>query len=122
MQRDLFGNNASKCVYASVCESRPVFKALHINWSNGCLTLLIVSRITYQLRESQMPAEMSEDVDLSTPLEDGMSLAEKMALWNTAELSDFPPEPAPIDQQLDGAQISPRYQEVRSFLLDGLAY
>ena len=65
---------------------------------------------------------MSEDVDLSTPLEDGMSLAEKMALWNTAELSDFPPEPAPIDQQLDGAQISPRYQEVRSFLLDGLAY
>jgi hypothetical protein len=75
MRRNLFGNNASKCVHASVFESRP-----YEHWSNGCLTLLIVSRITYQLRESQMPAEMPEDVDQSTPPEDGMSLAEKMAL------------------------------------------
>ena len=69
-----------------------------------------------------MPAEMSEDVDLSTPPEDSMSLGEKMARWNPAERPDFPPEPAPVDQQLDEVQVPPKYQEVRSFLLDGPAY
>jgi hypothetical protein len=66
-----------------------------------------------------MPAKMSEDEVLPTPPEDSMSPAEKMALWNTA---DFLPVPAPVDQQLDEVQEPPRYQEVRSFLLDGPAY
>ena len=69
-----------------------------------------------------MQAEMSEDEGLSTRSEDGMSPAEKIALWNTAEHPDFPPEPAPVDQQLDRVQVPPRYQEVRSFLIDGPAY
>ena len=51
-----------------------------------------------------------------------MSPAEKMALWNTAEHSDFLPMPAPVEQELDEIQEPPRYQEVRSFLLDGPAY
>ena len=69
-----------------------------------------------------MPAEMLEDEDLSNPPEDGMSSAEKIAFWNTAEHFDFLPEPTPVGQQLDEVQVPPRYQEVRSFLLDGPAY
>ncbi|KAF2191687.1 hypothetical protein K469DRAFT_695833 [Zopfia rhizophila CBS 207.26] len=67
-------------------------------------------------------SEMSEDVDLSTPPKDGMSLTEKMARFYDAEHPDFPPEPTPVDQQLDEVQVPPRYQEVRSFLLEGPAY
>jgi len=69
-----------------------------------------------------MPTVMSEDEDLPTPPEDGMSPAEKMAHWNTAEHSNFLSVPAPVHQQLDEVQEPPRYQEVRSFLLDGPAY
>jgi len=65
---------------------------------------------------------MLEDEGLHTPSEDGMSPAEKMALWNTAEHSDFVPVPASVERELDEVQEPPRYQEVRSFLLDGPAY
>lgn len=68
-----------------------------------------------------MQADLSDDEDLSTPPEDGMSAAEKVANWDTHD-SMFLPEPAPIDQQLDEIRGPPRYQEVRSFLLDGPAY
>jgi hypothetical protein len=69
-----------------------------------------------------MLLEMSEDEDLPIPSEDGMSPAEKMAFWNTAEHSNFLPVPAPVEQELDEVQEPPRYQEVRSFLLGGPAY
>ncbi|KAH8802569.1 hypothetical protein F5884DRAFT_887230 [Xylogone sp. PMI_703] len=74
--------------------------------------------IAHQFCKSQMPAEMLEDEGLPTPSEDGMSPVEKMAFWNTTEHSDL----APFEQVLDEVQEPPRYQEVRSFLLDGLAY
>ena len=69
-----------------------------------------------------MVAEMLGGEGLLTPSKVGMSPAEKMALWNTAEHSDFVPAPAPVKQELDEIQEPPRYQEVRSFLLDGPAY
>ena len=69
-----------------------------------------------------MVVEMLGGEGLLTPSKDGMSPAEKMALWNTAEHSDFVPAPAPVKQEPDEIQEPPRYQEVRSFLLDGPAY
>lgn len=65
---------------------------------------------------------MLEDESLPIPSDDGMSPAEKMALWNTAEHSDLLAMPAPVERELDGALEPPIYQEVRPFLLDGPAY
>lgn len=69
-----------------------------------------------------MLGEMLEGEGLLPPSKDGMPPAEKMALWTTAEHSDFAPAPEPVKQELDEVQEPPRYQEVRSFLLDGPAY
>lgn len=69
-----------------------------------------------------MLLDILEDEGLPTPSEDGMSPAEKVARWNTAEPSNFLPMPAPVEQELDEVPEPPRYQEVRSFLLDGPAY
>lgn len=69
-----------------------------------------------------MPVDMSSDVDQSPPAQDGMSLDEKMALWTTTERPDNEWEAGRIDPGLEEAQVPPRYQEVRPFLLDGPAY
>lgn len=69
-----------------------------------------------------MFAALLEDEGLPTPPEDVLSPAEKMALWNTTENSDFLPVPAPFEQEPGDVQEPPRYQKVRSFLLDGPAY
>ncbi|KAH7323067.1 hypothetical protein B0I35DRAFT_192717 [Stachybotrys elegans] len=73
--------------------------------------------IAHQFRQAQLPAE-PEEADLPSPSRDGMSVAEKMALWNTSE--DSAPEPA--DQLPEEARLPPAYQQVRNFLLDGPAY
>lgn len=56
------------------------------------------------------------------PSEDAMSLGEKIALWDMAEHPDALPETTTIGQKQETTQISPRYEEVRQFLLDGPAY
>lgn len=61
-----------------------------------------------------MQAEMSEDEDLPTPPQDGMSATEKVAMWDTTECSNLLPELAHVDQKLDEAEEPLRYQEVRS--------
>ena len=83
---------------------------------------MVASRITYQFCERQMPADMPEDEGLSITLGDGMSPAEKVLLWDTAEHSDFLPVSESAEQQPDEVREPPRYQEVRSFILDGPAY
>jgi hypothetical protein len=65
---------------------------------------------------------ISEVVDPPTRPDDGMSPAEKVALFNSTRHSDFQPDTAPGDQKPDGVKIPPIYQEVRSFLLGGSAY
>ena len=83
--------------------------------------MLIASRIAYQFRKRQMPVDMPEDEGLPTLQGDSMSSVQNMLLW-PAEHSYLLPASGPAEQQLDEAQEPPRYQEVRSFLLDGPAY
>jgi hypothetical protein len=67
--------------------------------------------------------DMLEDADFSVLLVDGMSPEEKMQLahWPNAKNFDLL-EPACVEQQIVDVQMPPRYQEVRSFLLDSSAY
>jgi hypothetical protein len=52
----------------------------------------------------------------------GMSLAEKMALWSSARNTERLNESEEIAQQTNEIDLPPRYQQVRSFLVEGLAY
>jgi hypothetical protein len=64
---------------------------------------------------------MSDEVDQRLP-DGGMLLTEKMAFWNLEEPADLLPELAIDDPSADEVLITPRYQEVREFLLGGSAY
>ncbi|KAH7378177.1 hypothetical protein BKA64DRAFT_767047 [Cadophora sp. MPI-SDFR-AT-0126] len=92
-----------------------------IRQQRNCLAFFTASRITHQFREHQMLVDVSNDEDSPVLSDVGMSPAEKMAFWNSAEPSDFLPLPKSVEQALDESQEPPRYQEVRSFLLGGPA-
>ncbi|KAF2015665.1 hypothetical protein BU24DRAFT_491882 [Aaosphaeria arxii CBS 175.79] len=79
------------------------------------------NRITHQLRKSQSPEEPAEDDSQTLTSKGGMSVMEKMALWKIDVESDPSSERA-TNNQLYEFERPPRYEEVRSYLLEGLAY
>jgi hypothetical protein len=85
------------------------------------LTFEHFSRISRQVRESLLPKEYLDNEGVCTPLKSGMTVAEKMALWDMAKDSETLPE-ARLPDEGDEFQPPPRYQEVRSFLLKSHAY
>jgi hypothetical protein len=94
------------------------------------LTSRAFSHIIRQFEENELPEHHCEEEDLSNATVDGMSMAEKMAMWNIdeegrwdiAEEGSTRPELKEENQYLEDTILPPRYQEVRSFLLNGPAY
>jgi hypothetical protein len=88
----------------------------------SCLANGINRRITNHFRELLISENSFEEDEPPNRPANGMSVAEKMALWSTYSETEAPVEPDSYTRELDVLDIPWRYGEVRSYILEGPAY